>query len=342
MNHKRYFLVLLIGALSVTFFASPAQAQVIATVDMEGPLPGKQKIPDATGGSGWSFYGSGDPDPNALVVTEQVTDQVAFDGVQSFQIIFDTSQLDPNTPCCNWSYYGTQGFLGFWGEGFGAGDGQNGADNPARYELSFEVKVEGHSYNGDPNGYPNPPIRSEVNLYKGDYELVYGDQNGNGVDPNNLEGYDIWQSEYASPDVTDPNWTHVSWRLNSGTTPVAPSAEITTPHFVDESTFRFSFYLDTGGFGLDNDNVIYIDNLQLEFFPAGPGDFNGDDRVDGLDFLEWQRNPTVGSLSEWETYYGTSYSTAVVQAVPEPSTILLTLLAGLMLAKPVRRCVTRA
>jgi hypothetical protein len=36
------------------------------------------------------------------------------------------------------------------------------------------------------------------------------------------------------------------------------------------------------------------------------GDFDLDDRVDGHDFLVWQRNPTVGALADWRTNYGQS------------------------------------
>ena len=60
---------------------------------------------------------------------------------------------------------------------------------------------------------------------------------------------------------------------------------------------------------------------------AMPGDFDKDGDTDGGDFLFWQRNPSVGSLSDWEAKYGTvallSVSTATV---PEPTTYGLALL----------------
>ena len=55
-----------------------------------------------------------------------------------------------------------------------------------------------------------------------------------------------------------------------------------------------------------------------------PGDFNGDGRVDALDFLEWQRDPGIGNLSDWETNYGFP-TEATMTAVPEPATLLLAL-----------------
>ncbi len=58
------------------------------------------------------------------------------------------------------------------------------------------------------------------------------------------------------------------------------------------------------------------------------GDFDVDLDVDGADFLLWQRDTSLGVLSEWQTNFGTAYSSlAASEAVPEPSALLL-LLAG--------------
>ncbi|MBX3432271.1 MAG: autotransporter-associated beta strand repeat-containing protein [Pirellulales bacterium] len=62
-----------------------------------------------------------------------------------------------------------------------------------------------------------------------------------------------------------------------------------------------------------------------------PGDFNGDGRVDGSDFLQWQRgaSPSATDLTAWRTNYGVGAATPTVGAVPEPSAVLLTLGCGL-------------
>lgn len=39
---------------------------------------------------------------------------------------------------------------------------------------------------------------------------------------------------------------------------------------------------------------------------AGQGNFDGDNDVDGRDFLTWQRNPAVGNLADWQANYGTT------------------------------------
>ena len=68
-----------------------------------------------------------------------------------------------------------------------------------------------------------------------------------------------------------------------------------------------------------------------------PGDFDFDNDVDGDDFLVWQIDPSVGSLSDWETNYGTVVPlSAASAAVPEPTTCTLAL-AALCLAVGRRR-----
>jgi hypothetical protein len=71
---------------------------------------------------------------------------------------------------------------------------------------------------------------------------------------------------------------------------------------------------------------------------AIPGDFNGDTRVDGQDFLAWQRgeSPTplsAGDLADWQNNYGTGSLAAV--SVPEPN--CLALLLGIVLVSTLRR-----
>lgn len=74
------------------------------------------------------------------------------------------------------------------------------------------------------------------------------------------------------------------------------------------------FITYTGGDG--NDVVLFTAGL--------PGDFDQDGDVDGTDFLVWQRNPTIGELSDWQSNYGSPDTLATTTAaVPEPVTILL-------------------
>lgn len=57
-------------------------------------------------------------------------------------------------------------------------------------------------------------------------------------------------------------------------------------------------------------------------------DFDGNSRVDGLDFLLWQQEGSPLPLSEfdlnlWEAQYGTTFSVAAAASVPEPSSLVL-------------------
>ena len=67
-------------------------------------------------------------------------------------------------------------------------------------------------------------------------------------------------------------------------------------------------------------------------FSSQVADFDGDGDVDGRDFLDWQRNPSIGSLADWQANYGTPALLSVNgAAIPEPATVLL-LLAAIAIA----------
>ncbi|QEG36450.1 PEP-CTERM sorting domain-containing protein [Bythopirellula goksoeyrii] len=61
------------------------------------------------------------------------------------------------------------------------------------------------------------------------------------------------------------------------------------------------------------------------------GDFDMDGDVDGNDFLVWQRNTAVGSLTDWQDNYGMPPLTAAIGSVPEPGSLLLLSAAALSL-----------
>jgi hypothetical protein len=86
------------------------------------------------------------------------------------------------------------------------------------------------------------------------------------------------------------------------------------------------------------DNVQVLDGL-VPLTLAG--DFNSSGVVDGDDFLLWQRNPSIGSLTDWEANYGMgALLSAASAAVPEPTTCTLTL-AALCLVMSKRRIAAR-
>lgn len=75
-------------------------------------------------------------------------------------------------------------------------------------------------------------------------------------------------------------------------------------------------------------------SLQTGQTVALSGDFDGDNDVDGADFLVWQRDTSIGSLSDWQTNFGTTSAASTGISVPEPSSSVLvgisTLLAVLL------------
>jgi hypothetical protein len=92
--------------------------------------------------------------------------------------------------------------------------------------------------------------------------------------------------------------------------------------------------LDPGGFGTQGPYTVRWNELSLITQAGLPGDFNGDNSVDGQDFLIWQRggSPTsmdAGELNDWRTSFGDiAASTPAVGAIPEPTALGLIVLAS--------------
>ncbi len=132
-------------------------------------------------------------------------------------------------------------------------------------------------------------------------------------------------------------------------------------HEANASLGQLSELLITGGMELAPNAMISLgtpfdsangfEDLDFQFalVEDSAGDFDLDGDIDGQDFLEWQRNPSVGNLADWQANYGAElsggagllagkvlYSSLVnlggggVSVVPEPTTGLM-LLTGLSL-----------
>lgn len=86
-----------------------------------------------------------------------------------------------------------------------------------------------------------------------------------------------------------------------------------------------------GAEGADGDS--HLEHLRYigEFFADLPlakssvklGDFNSDEIVNGLDFLAWQRDTSLGNLADWEADYGANAALSVLAVVPEPASFVL-------------------
>jgi len=76
--------------------------------------------------------------------------------------------------------------------------------------------------------------------------------------------------------------------------------------------------------------------VAVPLIPVTPGDFTLDHRVDGSDFLAWQRGESPDPLSaddlvDWQTNYGFDLNAppAAVSGVPEPTSLTLFVLGCL-------------
>lgn len=112
----------------------------------------------------------------------------------------------------------------------------------------------------------------------------------------------------------------------------------------DTGAFSISLFTDPGlgrhvqyGFATTGPNVWVTDapalgTVVVEAFgtpPGTAGDFDDDGDVDGNDFLVWQRDTAVGSLTDWQDNYGfTPPPVSAVVGVPEPSSCVLALLVA--------------
>jgi len=108
----------------------------------------------------------------------------------------------------------------------------------------------------------------------------------------------------------------------------APSIDVSTLYAVD------GWPAEPSRIYFGGDDSVIIKDFSVTVEDAGvPGDFDGDDDVDGRDFLAWQRglSPTpfsAADLAEWQGAYNGGLLSAAV--VPEPSAALMMLLGFLV------------
>ncbi len=102
-------------------------------------------------------------------------------------------------------------------------------------------------------------------------------------------------------------------------------------------TLEFYRHAESGNFQLwgaqGADGDAHLEHLRYigEFFAelplaklsVSPADFNHDDAVNGLDYLQWQRDPNLGALADWKTDYGIASSESAIAHVPEPAGVTL-------------------
>lgn len=92
-------------------------------------------------------------------------------------------------------------------------------------------------------------------------------------------------------------------------------------------------------FDREQSGGLFAPYLEVTITPSEglAGDFDSNGRVDGNDFLVWQRDTSVGSLDDWKANFGESQVSPTVAGVPEPSAIALAISAGVVVIARRRR-----
>ena len=132
-----------------------------------------------------------------------------------------------------------------------------------------------------------------------------------------LEYYSNFGADFGSPDylgetpilIADGNTTEDIW-IPHQIVDIAPAGAVEA---------RVSFVFRQPG---EEGGAVHLDSVSLVASDPIPGDFDRNGRIDAADFVEWQRNPSLGSLSDWEANFGQP-ATANAAAVPEPTSLAL-------------------
>lgn len=108
---------------------------------------------------------------------------------------------------------------------------------------------------------------------------------------------------------------------NDGTDTILGTFADGTELIASFGSSQVTFAIDyTAGDG--NDISLTATDILL----GGNGDLDGNGTTDASDFFAWQRNPSIGVLADWQAHYAAGNSPSV-STVPEPSTMMLLLLA---------------
>jgi len=102
----------------------------------------------------------------------------------------------------------------------------------------------------------------------------------------------------------------------------------------DETDVQLEYHVLGGG------ATSVVGGVQFAAAAGLAGDFNGDGRVDGADFLVWQRGVggphNAATLATWKANFGMGAAEAATSAVPEPAGLALLTTAAVLVLTRVR------
>lgn len=224
-----------------------------------------------------------------------------------------------NNPVTGWQY--------LWNSGGPVGD-------PKNYTPLISA---GGDYTLDGSSTPtaNPATYARLGPENGHPGLGSLQSGASGVSRSVIAAYIVTsEGEYAIRD------SFIRAETNSTELDVLIHINSESPTYYDVIEAGATASFDTSLGQLNSGDTIYVtvgptifdvnDFFTFDFsidLLAIPGDFNVDSRVDGLDFLQWQRERNVGNLDDWQGYYGAllAESASVATIVPEPNTLFLML-----------------
>ena len=175
--------------------------------------------------------------------------------------------------------------------------------------------------NLDDSGNATIENESQTTVNMSGYTIIA--TGGTGLDPNfaGITSEGGW-------DDANPTVGAIAQTNQLGAIELSPGETVTigtiTTTTLTSADLDFDFTLTDVGF-----DATAIDGIIKDIVAPGlDGDFNGDDIVNGLDFLVWQRGGSPNPLSEsdlllWQTNYGTSAVVANGGIVPEPMSLVL-------------------
>ena len=257
-------------------------------------------------------------DPNAFIFSTRSTSPSAMTASPALTDDPNLSVLSPGFVGSSGGYYSFSGDYGVYADILNHG---GIAGTGGLYDASFGTRVivqTAATVNEDPN------VGGPASIFAETLELV--DPNGASLQGGgNSDALHILE-------VSDPNLL------------------VDSPFgLVHQQEYFFEFWLPgfTGDFRVQTGSIVHssFQHLRVDTLIVQAGldaDFNGDQRVDGIDLLMWQNDPTSSGgsagLTAWETQYGETSGLAQAQTlVPEPSTLMLVMLGLLAIGRPSRR-----
>jgi hypothetical protein len=325
---KTKLVVFTIFSISGLNWLADCNAQTVYEADFDTKFP--------TFGYSYDYSGYGELDFSATDTSSRTESSYDVMTPPAATATFDASQwMLPGYETYTYAGWGL-------GIGFSLAEGMRPTSGDlSKYSVKFDAKVTGYDEGVAPDGLETPIqiIFQGPTGQAEEYRIgVNGDNLGNFTEVPHLtstvQSFSLPFSDFASLNDPPPDnyWDFPT--LFAGTTQLLLQLQPST---------------NAGEVGVDNDNVLTIDNVRIEGPFANPqvaGDYDGNGFVDANDYQMWRSefglsgpelssdgnaNGTVDAADYvvWRDNYVALASSQAVATVPEPSTLVI---GGLLLS----------